>query len=76
MANDPLKQTLIDRYMDTTGPTAGGLTAPTGLPVPPPSEPSRVPPAWQRYLTGLKMQNAYANNWNPNPMLVRATEGK
>ena len=79
MPKDSLKETLIDRYMDTTGPTAAGGTsgfmAPTGLPVPPPGETAKVPPAWQRYLTGMKMQNAYANNWTPNPMLIRVAEG-
>ena len=48
-----------------------GPKAPTGLPAPAPNAPSRVPPAWDRYVTGLNMQKAYANNWNPNPMLVR-----
>ena len=49
--------------------------ASTGLPVPTPSQPSRVPPAWQRYLTGMQMQNAYASGWQPNPMLLRFLGG-
>lgn len=72
-------------YPDTTtqtsavpGTTLVGPTAPTGLPAPPPAAPNQgtVPPAWQRYSTGLKMQNAYANNWNPNPILLRLLNGK
>ena len=50
--------------------------APTGLPAPAPNSPSRVPPAWQRYRTGLRMQDAYANGWNPNPIMLRILEGK
>lgn len=49
--------------------------APTGLPTAPPAKPARVPPAWQRYSTGLKMQHAYANGWSPNPMLIRILDG-
>ena len=50
---------------------AAAPKAPTGLPAPMPTAPSRVPPAWSRYLTGLKMQHAYKNSWIPNPFLVR-----
>lgn len=41
----------------------------------PPSTSTRVPPAWQRWQTGQKMQDAYANNWSPNPMLIRLMGG-
>ena len=51
-------------------------TAPTGLPATPPSNKASLPPAWQRYATGLKMQQAYANNWQPNPIMLRLLEGK
>ncbi len=51
-------------------------TAPTGLPAPTPAEPSRTHPAWQRYLTSLHMQHAFANGWQPNPMIIRLLEGK
>lgn len=45
--------------------------APTGLPAPVPSKSNALPPAWQRYATAQKMQNAVANSWSPNPMLIR-----
>lgn len=46
-------------------------TAPTGLPVLPPMPGPRIPPALRRYQTGLRMQQAYANQWTPHPLLVR-----
>lgn len=49
--------------------------APTGLPALPPNPTPRLPPAWKRYMTGLKMQDAYANDWRPNPILLRILEG-
>lgn len=49
--------------------------APTGLPAIPPNPDTRLPPAWKRYMTGLKMQDAYANDWRPNPILLRILEG-
>jgi hypothetical protein len=52
------------------------MMAPNGLPTQPPAQASRVPPAMQRYLTGMQMQQAYANNWSPNPMLLRVLNGK
>lgn len=53
--------------------SAAQPTAPTGLPAPPPAPPGtgRVPPAWKRYVTAQKMQDAVANNWTPNPTLVK-----
>ena len=45
--------------------------APTGLPAPVPGKTNTLPPAWQRYATSQKMQQAYRNNWTPNPMLIR-----
>jgi len=59
-------------------PPAAPLTsvAPTGLPAPTPNMSEGIPPAWQRYSTGLKMQNAYANNWQPNPIILRMMRGR
>jgi len=67
MKDDALRNALADRMMPM---------APTGLPAPPPAKPSRVPPAVDRYTTGLKMQHAIANNWEPNPTLIRLLGGK
>ena len=40
-----------------------------------PSVSSKLPPAWQRHLTALRMQDAYKNAWSPNPTLIRILEG-
>lgn len=40
-----------------------------------PNSHAKTPPRWQRYITGQKMEEAYRNNWNPNPMLIRIMEG-
>ncbi len=65
--DDQLKKIMMERVVPT---------APTGLPAPPPAPASHVKPAEDRYRTGMKMQHAYANGWNPNPMLIRVLEGK
>lgn len=83
MAVDNLKQTLINRaqQQQQTMPWTGTASptnhppAPTGLPAHTPNEKANVPPAWQRWLTSLHMQKAYANGWSPNPMLIRVLEG-
>lgn len=52
-------------------------TAPTGLPAPTPSaQPAKVPPAWKRYATALKMQQGYANGWEPHPIITRLLGGQ
>ena len=66
---DPLKQILLNRLM-TKEPTA-----PSGLPAPIPNKQSHLPPAFQRYLTGLKMQKAIRAGWDPHPTLVKILEG-
>ena len=73
MAQDKLRKALLERE-----PSMPSIhKAPTGLPAFPPSgDTGRTSPALQRYSTGLKMQNAYANNWTPNPILLRILEGK
>lgn len=52
-----------------------GPMSPAGLPTGLPAQKPQLKPAWQRYMTGLKMQEAYANNWNPNPMMIRILDG-
>lgn len=80
---DNLRDTLIERERDKPDPFVGTAapekhpTAPTGLPAHTPNETSgSPPPAWQRYITALHMQHAYANGWTPNPMIIRILEGK
>jgi len=58
-----------------TGRPPGRIEGP-GLPTPPPNPSARVPPAWQRWATSQKMQDAYRNNWSPNPMMIRLMEGQ
>ena len=58
------------------GITKADPVAPTGLPAPAPQAKAGLPPAWQRYATSLKMQDAVANDWTPNPMLIRLLNGK
>lgn len=41
-----------------------------------PSVPAKVPPAWKRNATSNAMETAYANNWQPNPMLIRLLAGR
>lgn len=80
-----LRTTMLNRAMLGPNPQETGVgtakpedhpTAPTGLPAHTPNEPSKTPPAWQRYLTSLHMQHAFANGWQPNPMIIRLLEGK
>ena len=41
-----------------------------------PTVPDKLPPAWKRYLTALKMEHGYKNSWSPNPTLIRILEGQ
>lgn len=45
-------------------------------PSPVPNIPAHVPPQAQRWQNGQAIQQAYANNWEPNPVLLRAELGK
>ena len=47
----------------------------SGLPVVPPSTPSKVPPETQRFMNAQKIQDAYRGGWAPNPVLLRALLG-
>ncbi len=42
------------------------------FPAPPPNKPSHLPSADKRWATGESMKQAYANDWQPNPALIRA----
>ncbi len=69
---DPsLEQVLLARQVRQA---AGPAVADT--PQEMPNSSTKVPPQWQRYVTAQKMQHAYANGWQPNPMLIRVTDGK
>ena len=57
-------------------PGTPGPMAPGDLPIGLPNESARVPPRWQRFETGQRMQDAYRNNWQPNPMIVRLLGGR
>jgi hypothetical protein len=52
-------------------------TVPTGgMPASVPNSGSASPnPAWQRFGVAQQMQEAYRNNWQPNPMLIQAQGG-
>jgi hypothetical protein len=43
---------------------------------PPPPDRQSLPSPEKRWETGQKMQDAYANGWEPNPMLIRAQAGQ
>lgn len=40
------------------------------------SSPTKTPPAQRRFDTGQAMQDAYRNNWSPNPVLLRVLMGR
>lgn len=42
-----------------------------GFELPFPNIPNRVPPRIERWQTGQKMIDGYANGWQPNPILTR-----
>lgn len=54
-------------------PMQGGGGVP---PSPPPNPSPRIPPATERWSNAQQMSKAYANNWNPNPVLLRAMLGR
>jgi len=67
------------------GPPPGGaasgpppISAPTMpiMPAPPPQGGQGAAPAAQRFVTGEAVKQAVANNWNPNPVLLRAAMGR
>ena len=64
-ANNTLEQVMLERSAANVRPPIADPTAAM------PNAPTKVLPAWQRYITGQKMQQAYANGWEPNPMLIR-----
>lgn len=41
-----------------------------------PTKPQSLPPQWERWLVGEMMKHAYANNWQPNPIILRVLGDK
>lgn len=77
--NNPLFTQLMQRQLQTPGssqPPPPMATTPAPMPVLPPSDATKVPPQMQRWMNGQQVQDAYANNWQPNPILLRAQLGK
>ena len=74
---DPLKDALLAREAQSAPKSDKAVVqSGGGNPTVTPSKPSHVPPAWQRWLVSQKMQQAYANGWQPNPMLIQALASK
>jgi hypothetical protein len=46
------------------------------VPAVPPNQHARIPPAVDRFVNAQRIQDAYRNNWQPNPVLLRAELGK
>lgn len=63
-----LEQLLLQR---SSGQPPSGVTADRqpAFPGSPPTRPKG--PAWDRWNTAEQMKDGYANNWQPNPMLIR-----
>jgi hypothetical protein len=65
---DPLTQALVDRALQSQG---GDTTPPSVLPNPA----TKVPQQAKRFENAQQIQEAYRNDWNPNPILLRAQLG-
>ena len=81
---DPLTSILAQRAMQQpTTPQApqqlaqtdGMQPQPAYNPSMPPTIPTRIPPKIHRFDNANRIQEAYKNNWTPNPILLRATLG-
>jgi hypothetical protein len=48
----------------------------TPLPAVMPNPHTKTPPAMERFRNGQAIQQAYANGWQPNPVLLRAALGR
>lgn len=66
---DSLTQLLVQRQLtpqEPQFPTAPVLPTPT----------THIPPKAQRWANAQQLQDAYRGDWTPNPVLLRATQGK
>lgn len=70
---DPLTQQLIQRQMAGQG--SQPPLQPQPMPSVPPNIPQHMPTQAQRWMNAQQIQNAYANGWTPNPILLRAVLG-
>lgn len=59
-----------------SGPPPLSTPAMPSMPAPAPSGALGAAPAAQRFATGEAVKQAVANNWNPNPVLLRAAMGR
>lgn len=85
MASNDLRKLMIDRAAGSKPPKwtnpDSSIKSSVESPVYPennisPSSPTKVPPAWKRHATSNAMEDAYRNNWEPNPMLIRLLQGR
>jgi hypothetical protein len=68
---DPLTQALVDRALQSQGGTGNTPPPPSVLPNPA----TKVPQQAKRFENAQQIQEAYRNDWNPNPILLRAQLG-
>ena len=65
-------------WASNTQPAQG--SAPFGVQTQPPAVAPNahpaLPPAWQRFSNSQQIQDAYRQNWSPNPLLLRAMLGR
>lgn len=64
---DGLTQTLVNRQLPDQTSSASQPAVAT---------PTKTPPAQRRFDTSQAMQEAYRNNWSPNPVLLRVLMGR
>lgn len=64
---DPLFQQLMQRQLAQGQP-------PEPTPSVPPNPSAKVPQRVQRFNNTQALQDAYRNGWQPNPMLLRASQ--
>jgi hypothetical protein len=58
---------------NATGADGSAPPPPPSMPVTPPSAPSRVPTQMNRFANAQKIQGAFRNGWQPNPVLLGAS---
>lgn len=74
MNNDLLN--LLMQRQTAPAPTIQPQVEPQPLPIVPPTPETHVPPKVDRWKNAQILQDAYRNNWTPNPMLLKASLSK